>query len=163
RDFLLGTDLQGRDVFSRIIHGTRISVGVGLGAVLLGISAGTFIGLVSGYFGGWLDTLLQRVIDMLMAFPTLILAMAIVAAVGTGKSSGGSVESGLLSTLQAIGTAVKSNSNLVVAIGITLIPGATRLVRGTVLSVKENQYVESARALGATDARLMRLHILPNV
>jgi peptide/nickel transport system permease protein len=160
--FKLGTDIQGRDVLSRIIHGARISVGVGVGAVVLGVSVGTLAGLVSGYFGGWLDTLLQRVIDMLMAFPTLILAMAIVAAAGTARS-GGTTETGLLGALDGLWLAVRNNMNLVLAIGITLIPGAARLVRSTVLTVKENQYVEAARSLGASDVRLMTRHVLPNV
>jgi peptide/nickel transport system permease protein len=158
-----GTDVQGRDVLSRIMYGTRISVGVGFGAVLLGVSLGTVLGLVSGYFGGWLDTAFQRVVDILMAFPTLILAMAIVAAAGAGTSGGTPSHGGLLGSLEGIGAAVKNNRNLILAIGITLIPAATRLVRSSVLIVREHQYVEAARALGATDTRLMRLHILPNV
>jgi peptide/nickel transport system permease protein len=162
-DHLMGTDVQGRDVFSRIIHGTRISVGVGFGSVLLGVSIGTVLGLASGYFGGTLDTALQRLIDMLMAFPTLILAMAIVAAAGAGGSSTETSRGGVLGSFEGVGDAVLNNRNLILAIGITLIPSATRLVRSAVLSVKENQYVEAARALGATDLRLIRLHILPNV
>src|SRR5712692_453858 len=138
---ILGTDVQGRDVLSRIIHGARISIGVAFGAVLLGVTAGTLIGLVSGYFGGTLDTLLQRGIDILLAFPTLILAMAIVAAAGTGSSAGLPGHHEFPGSLRGIGIAVRDNRNLILAIGITLIPGATRLVRSTVLSVKENQYV----------------------
>ena len=161
-DFRLGTDVQGRDLLSRLIHGARISLGVGVGAVVFGVTIGAMAGLVSGFFGGWLDTLLQRVVDMLMAFPTLILAMAIVAAVGTPKGSGAG-GAGVWGTVQALALSVKNNYPLVLAIGITLIPGAARLVRGAVLSVKENQFVDAARALGASDRRLMFRHVLPNV
>jgi len=161
--FPLGTDVQGRDVLSRVIYGARISVGVGLGAVLIGVTAGTLIGLVSGYFGGWLDTMLQRLIDMLTAFPTLILAMAIVAAAGVAKGGNSTARSGPFGSLEDTASAIRNNINIIVAIGITLIPAGTRLVRSAVLTVKENQYIESARALGATDLRLMFRYVLPNV
>jgi peptide/nickel transport system permease protein len=134
-----GTDGNGRDLFSRIVYGARTSLGIGLGAVALGISTGTMIGLVGGFLGGVVDTVFQRIVDMLMAFPTIVLAMAIVAAAGI------------------------TYQNIIIAIGITLMPGASRVVRSTVLSVRENQYVDAARALGAADLRLMLRHILPNV
>ncbi len=162
-NFRLGTDVQGRDVLSRIIYGARLSVGVGLGAVLIGVSVGTLIGLVSGYFGGWLDTMLQRLIDMVTAFPTLVLAMGIVAAAGLSHSTGASEHSGVAGSFAGTWSTIRNNVNIIIAIGITLIPGSTRLVRSAVLTVKENQYIESARALGATDVRLMRRYILPNV
>lgn len=136
---LLGTDDVGRDLLSRIIHGARISLYVGIVAVGIGTTAGTFLGMVSGYFGGKIDMVIQRLIDALMAFPLLVLALAIMAVLGS------------------------STTNVMIAVGIVMIPGASRVVRGAVLSVKQEQYVEAARALGALDGRIMYLHILPNV
>lgn len=136
---LFGTDRNGRDMLSRIIYGARTSLGIGLGAVALGVLAGATIGLVGGFLGGVVDTVCQRLVDMLMAFPTIVLAMAIVAAAGI------------------------TYTNIIIAIGITLAPGAARVVRSAVLSVRENQYVDAARSLGAADLRIMLQHILPNV
>lgn len=138
-EYPLGTDRNGRDMLSRIIYGARISLGIGLGAVALGITAGTVIGLVGGFLGGVTDIVLQRAIDMLLAFPTIVLAMAIVAAAGI------------------------TYQNIIIALGITIAPGVSRVVRSAVLSVRENQYVDAARSLGAGDLRLMLRHILPNV
>src|SRR5215203_5572071 len=134
-----GTDRNGRDMLSRIIYGARVSLGIGLGAVVLGITLGSVIGLVGGFLGGAVDMAMQRCVDMLQAFPTLVLAMAIVAAAGI------------------------SFQNVIIAIGITLAPGASRVVRSSVLSVREYQYIDAARSLGATDMRLMLRHVLPNV
>ena len=136
---LFGTDRNGRDMFSRIIYGARTSLGIGLGAVALGITTGAVIGLVGGFLRGAVDTVLQRLVDMLMAFPTIVLAMAIVAAAGI------------------------TYTNIIIAIGITITPGAARVVRSAVLSVRENQYIDAARSLGAPDLRIMLRHILPNV
>jgi len=134
-----GTDRNGRDMLSRIIYGARISLGIGLGAVALGVTLGAVVGLVSGFFGGAVDMVLQRVVDTVQAFPTIVLAMAIVAAVGI------------------------SYRNVIIAIGITIAPGTARVVRSAVLTVRENQYIDAARALGAADLRIMLRHILPNV
>lgn len=134
-----GTDRNGRDMLSRIIHGARTSLGIGLGAVALGITAGTILGLVGGFLGGVVDTVCQRFVDMLMAFPTIVLAMAIVAAAGI------------------------TYTNIIIALGITIMPGAARVVRSAVLTVRENQYIEAARALGAADGRIMLRHVLPNI
>ena len=134
-----GTDRNGRDMLSRIIYGARVSLGIGLGAVALGVTLGTVIGVVSGFLGGVVDMVLQRIVDMLQAFPTLVLAMAIVAAAGI------------------------SFRNVIIAIGITIAPGTSRVVRSAVLSVRENQYIDAARSLGAADLRIMLRHILPNV
>ncbi len=135
---LLGTDDLGRDIFSRIIYGTRKSLQVGVLSVSLAILVGTFFGAVSGYLGGWFDILLMRLMDILMAFPSLLLAIAIVTILGPG----------LL--------------NMLYAIGIVSIPVYARIVRASVLSVKSEDYILAARALGARHSRILFRHILPN-
>jgi peptide/nickel transport system permease protein len=134
-----GTDRNGRDMLSRIIYGARVSLGIGLGAVALGVTLGATAGLVSGFLRGKVDMVMQRLVDMLQAFPTLVLAMAIVAAAGI------------------------SYKNVIIAIGITIAPGTARVVRSAVLSVRENQFIDAARSLGAADLRIMLRHVLPNV
>jgi peptide/nickel transport system permease protein len=136
---LLGTDNLGRDIFSRLLYGAQTTLYVALVAVGLGTTAGSIIGLVSGYAGGHVDLILQRLMDMLMAFPTLILAIATVAVLGP------------------------TTTNVVVAMAIVFTPTANRVVRGSVLAEKENQYVEAARAMGAGGARIVFRHVLPNV
>ncbi|MBI2761040.1 MAG: ABC transporter permease [Chloroflexi bacterium] len=136
---LMGTDEIGRDVFSRIIYGARISLLVGLLAVGMGTVVGSLVGLVSGYCGGWVDTVLQRFVDIIMAFPGLVLALVVISILGTGT--------------------VKST----LAIAVVIIPGAARVVRGVVLSVKERPFVEAARAMGCTGTQIVRRHVVPNV
>lgn len=137
---LLGTDQFGRDLFSRIVHGSRLSLGIGLASVTLGTILGAFFGLISGYWGATrIDTIIQRLMDSLMALPSLILAIAIMAVLGI------------------------SIINVMIAIGVVLVPRNSRVVRGAVLSTRENQYVEAARVIGCKDARILLYHILPNV
>ncbi|HTI54682.1 MAG TPA: ABC transporter permease [Verrucomicrobiae bacterium] len=136
---LLGTDDLGRDVLTRVLYGARLSLGAACLAVAIATLAGVPIGLVAGYLGGRIDDVLMRVIDALQAFPALILAMAIAAALGPGLF------------------------NVMVAVGVVYTPRFARLVRGQVLALREEPFVESARAAGATHARVLARHVLPNV
>jgi peptide/nickel transport system permease protein len=136
--FYLGTDDYGRDIYSRIIYGSRISLYVGILAVVLGTTTGSFLGLVSGFVGGRTDTVIQRIMDSLLAFPALILALAIVAALG------------------------QSTTNVIIAVGVVLMPTAARVIRASVLSIKENVFVEAGRAIGCGNLRILLRHIMPN-
>jgi peptide/nickel transport system permease protein len=132
-----GTDQIGRDTLTRVIYGSRASLAVAFGAVLLGTTSGALWGLASGFFGGRFDLISQRIIEFLQSFPDLILAMAIAMALGAGMGT------------------------VIVAIAITRIPFGGRIIRAVVLSLKEMSYVEAARGLGASNLRLMARHILP--
>jgi peptide/nickel transport system permease protein len=136
---VLGTDVLGRDVLSRLIYGTRVSLVVGFTAVALAGVLGVVVGLVSGYFGGWVDSVFMRVVDAWLAFPFLLMAIAIVAILGPGLK------------------------NIVIALAITGWVVHARLVRGETLSLREREFVLSARGLGASRPAIMVQHILPNI
>jgi len=136
--YWLGTDEFGRDVLSRLIYGARVSLQVGLIAVSIALVIGGGLGAISGYYGGKLDNIIMRIMDIQLSIPTILLAVAISAALGPGLF------------------------NLMVAVGISAIPDFARLIRSSVLSVKELEFVEAAHAMGANDLRVILTHILPN-
>jgi peptide/nickel transport system permease protein len=140
--YLLGSDSLGRDVFSRLVYGARISLALGVAAVLIGTIGGLLLGLFSGYRGGRADMLIQRIMDSLQAIPTIVLAMLLVASLGPSGRS-------LFVTAVAIGT--------------TQIPRANRVIRSNVLTVSREDYVQAAKAIGASEARILFHHIFPNV
>lgn len=133
-----GTDQFGRDVWSRVVYGTRLSVAVGLASMLLATAAGVPLGAAAGYIGGALDAVVMRGMDALLAFPGLLLAIGLVAAFGPGTASG------------------------IIAIGVVYVPVFARVTRGAVLVRRHEEYVEAARALGQTDFAVLRRHVLPN-
>ena len=137
--FVLGSDQFGRDVASRVLHGARVSLLVGMISVSIAVGLGAPIGLVSGYYGGRLDALIMRVMDVMLAFPGILLALAIVSVLSPGLG------------------------NVMIAVGLSAVPGYARLVRATVLSAREHLYVEAARALGGRDGGILVRDILPNV
>lgn len=135
----LGTDNLGRDLLSRVIYGARVSMAVGFGGVALGLLLGTAVGLVSGYFGGRLDLVLQRLVDAFMCFPLLLVALTIMALLGPGLG------------------------NVILTLGLVLGVRDSRVIRSAVLSVKAHLYLEAARALGAAHATMIGRHVLPNI
>src|SRR5947207_7254875 len=137
--FPLGTDPLGRDVLSRIVHGARVSLGVGFASVLIGTLVGRGLGLVSGYCEGGVDQAIQRGVDTAMAVPGIVLALAVMSVLG------------------------QSLTNIIIVIALVIAPGASRVVRGTVLAVKEHAFIDAARALGARPGRIVVRHVLPNV
>lgn len=135
---IMGTDNLGRDQFSRIIFGTRTSLQIGFIAVSISMVVGSFLGAIAGFYGGKVDNAIMRLIDVLLSIPQILLAIAIASALGTGMT------------------------NLMIAVGISAIPGYARLVRGAVLSIREQEFIEAARAIGGNDMRLIMRHLLPN-
>lgn len=130
--------MMGRDVLSRIIHGARISLAVGIGSTVLGGLLGTIIGLMCGYFLGWFDLIIQRIIDMMQALPLLVMALVMAASLGP------------------------SLENTIIAISIPLVPQVARVIRSNVLSLREMPFVEAARSVGMSNGRIAFRHILPN-
>lgn len=135
----LGTDGFGRDIFTRLIFGTKLTLYVGFFSVLLGGVIGVIFGIVAGYYGGRVDTIIMRLMDVLLAFPGILLALAIVAVLGG------------------------SLTNVIIAVGIFSVPAFARIVRGSTLSVRKLEYIDAVRALGASDFRIIFKHILPNI
>lgn len=135
----MGTDNFGRDVWSRFLYGGRISLRVGLAAMALSSVVGTTLGVIAGYYGGWIDSLLSWLTEVLQAFPGILLALAVIAVLGPGIT------------------------NVMIAVGIASIPSFMRLSRGSVLNVKEMGYIEAARSVGASNTRILVRHILPNI
>lgn len=136
---LFGTDENGRDVLARVAYGARISLWVGFASVFLGVLAATILGTVSGFWGGWVDVALQRIVDMLMAFPSFVLILLLAAILGASERS------------------------TIVAIAIVLLAGAARVIRGQVLAVKASPFIEAASVIGASRLRILMHHVFPNI
>jgi peptide/nickel transport system permease protein len=139
KEHWFGTDNFGRDIFSRIVHGAWLTLKVGFLSVLVGGIIGVVIGIFAGYYGGWFDTISMRIMDILLAFPGILLALAIVSVLG------GSIR------------------NVILAVGIFSVPAFARIVRGSTLQVKKLEYIDAVRSLGARDLRIIFRHILPNI
>jgi peptide/nickel transport system permease protein len=138
-EHLVGTDYLGRDVFSRLIHGARVSLIVGVGSMLLSMVFGVTLGLVAGFYGSWVDNVIMRITDTMLAFPRLVLALTITAVLG------------------------QSLINVIIALSVTNMPIFSRIIRGETLSIMTRDFIRSAQACSASNIRIMLIHILPNV
>jgi peptide/nickel transport system permease protein len=139
RDYLMGRDDKGRDIFSRVIYGTRVALQVGIFSVALGGTLGTVIGVSAAYFGGKVDSVLMRLTDVLLAFPDLITGLLVLAVLGPGLNK------------------------MIFAIGLTISPRFSRIAYGPTLSLKNRDFVDAARTIGVGNARILRVHLLPNI
>lgn len=151
-DFWLGTDELGRDLLSRMLFGARISVLIGVISVSIGIAIGVPLGLAAGYYGGWIDAAISWLVDILLAFPQILLAIFLTAFLGpwfTGMNLFGIIPAGLMTAM--------------IAVGLVSVPTYARLVRGSTLAVREEDYITAARAAGSHDLRILFRHVLPNV
>jgi peptide/nickel transport system permease protein len=137
--FILGSDNYGRDILGRLVHGARVSMIIGFATVAMAIAVGGLLGAIAGYKGGLFDTIIMRLTDIVLSIPTILMSIAIVAALGN------------------------SFFNLLIAISTSMIPGYIRIVRASIISIKDQEYVEAARCIGASDFRIVFRHILPNI
>lgn len=139
KEYPMGTDNIGRDIWSRFVYGGRVSLAVGLIAMLIGTFLGSLIGIIAGFYGSWIDSVLSWMTEVLMAFPGMLLALSIMAILGPGLS------------------------NVMIAVGLGSIPQFMRMARGSVMKTREMEYIDAARCIGCSDARILYRHILPNI